>query len=93
MASKKLLKKDIDYLITDLIFDCYDCMEDHPEKDFSMYEQIINDIIVVKESLLERINHFDASIHGKSNAYFQLIKKDLVVSLTQAYEKLTQLGC
>ena len=93
MASKKDLKKDIDYLITDIIFDCYDCMEDHPERDFSSYEEVINEIMVVKEELLERINHFDSAVHGKSTQYFQLIKKDLITSITAAYDKLTKLGC
>jgi hypothetical protein len=93
MASKKNLKKDIDYLITDVMFDCYACMEEHPEKDFSAYEEIINEIIIVKEDLLERINHFDKSVHGNSHTYFVGIKKDLITSITEAYDKLTKLGC
>jgi hypothetical protein len=36
-------------------------MEEQPEKDFSRYEQIINDAIIMKEDLYERINHFDPS--------------------------------
>lgn len=93
MASKKNLKKDIDYLITDVILDCYACMEEHPEKDFSDYEGIINEIIIVKEDLLERINHFDAGKHGNSRNYFMEIKKDLITSITEAYSKLTKIGC
>jgi len=93
MASKKNLKKDIDYLITDVILDCYACMEEHAEKSFSAYEEIINEIIVVKEDLLERINHFDSSVHGRSRPYFVGIKKDLVKTINEAYDKLTSLGC
>lgn len=93
MASKKNLKKDIDYLITDVILDCYACMEEHPEKDFSAYEEIINDIIVLKDDLLERINKFSRVEHGKSRAYFLTIKKDLVKSISEAHDKLVMLGC
>jgi len=93
MASRRNLKKDIDYLITDLILDCYDCMEEHPEKDFSLYEQIINDAIILKEDLLERINHFTSPSSGTSKAYFLNLKKDLIVGVTQAYEKLKSIGC
>jgi hypothetical protein len=93
MASKKNLKKDIDYLITDVILDCYACMEEHPEKDFSAYEEIINEIIVMKEELVERINHFDPATHGNSRYYFMGIKKDLITGATAAYDKLTNLGC
>lgn len=93
MASKKNLKKDIDYLITDLILDCYACMEEHSEKSSSSYEEVINEIIVVKEDLLERINSFDRSVHGNSRVFFRGLKKDLITSLTEAYDKLTKLGC
>ncbi|TSA34416.1 MAG: hypothetical protein D4R64_11910 [Porphyromonadaceae bacterium] len=93
MASKKNLKKDIDYLITDVILDCYACMEEHPEKDFSAYEEIINEIIIVKGDLLDRINHFDLGNHGKSRPYFLGIKRDLVKNITAAHEKLIELGC
>jgi len=91
MASKKNLKKDIDYLITDVIVDCYARMDEHPEKDFSAYEEIINEIIMVKEDLVERINHFDSGIHGNSRNYFLQIKKDLIKNITEAYDKLTKL--
>jgi hypothetical protein len=93
MASKRNLKRDIDYLITDVILDCYACMEEHPEKDFSAYEEIINEIIVLKEDLLERINQFDKDTHGRSRAYFQTIKQDLVKTITEAHSKLIELGC
>lgn len=93
MASKRNLKKDIDYLITDVILDCYGCIEEHPEKDFSAYEEIINEIILMKEDLLERINHFDAGVHGNSRNYFMGIKKELITGITEAYDKLTRLGC
>ncbi len=93
MASRKDLKKDIDYLITDLILDCYACMEEHPEKDFSLYEQIINESILLKEDLIVRINHFDPGTNGNSRTYFLNIKKDLINSITQAYDKLKSVGC
>jgi hypothetical protein len=92
MASKKNLKKDIEYLISDVVFDCYALMDEHPEKDFSAYEEIINDIIVVKEDLVERINHFDPGVHGNSRNYFMAIKRDLITSITEAYDNLTKLG-
>jgi hypothetical protein len=93
MASKRNLKKDIDYLITDVIMDCYACMEEHSEKSSSAYEEIINEVMVLKEVLIERINHFDAGVNGNSRTYFLGIKKDLITSITEAYDKLTKLGC
>lgn len=93
MASRRILKRDINYVVTDLILDCYACMEEQPEKDFSDYEQIINEAIMLKEDLYERINRFDPSLHGSSREYFMTIRKDLFVTITQAYENLKSLGC
>ncbi|HBB92227.1 MAG: hypothetical protein A2X22_06665 [Bacteroidetes bacterium GWF2_49_14] len=93
MASRRNLKKDIDYLITDLIIDCYGCMEEHSEKDFSQYEQIINDAIILKEDLIERINQFSPGTSGGSKSYFLNLKRDLILGVTQAYDKLKSLGC
>jgi hypothetical protein len=92
MASKKNLKKDIDYLITDVIMDCYACIEEHPEKDFSSYEEIINEMIMMKEDLVERINHYDEGVHGNSRKYFLGIRKDLISSIAEASDKLTKFG-
>lgn len=93
MASKKNLKKDIDYLITDVILDCYACMEEHAEKNTSEYEEVINEIIVLKEDLLERINHFDSKINGNSFVYFRGIRKDLIAGIKEAYDHLSKLSC
>lgn len=93
MASKRHLKKDIDYLITEVILDCYACMEEHPDKDFSLYEGIINEVMDVKESLLEKINHFDPEVNGNSKVYFLGIKKDLVNQVSDIYGKLSKVGC
>jgi hypothetical protein len=93
MASRKNLKKDIDYLITEVIMDCYACIEEHPEKDLSEYEKIINEIVLLKDDLLDRINQFDRSVHGRSRSYFNAIKKDLVKTIMDARDKLLKIGC
>ncbi len=93
MASRRNLKKDIDYLIMDLIIECYGCMEEHSEKDFSQYEQIINEAIFLKEDLIERINKFTPGTPGGSRSYFLNLKRDLILGVTQAYDKLKSIGC
>ena len=90
MASRKDLKKDIDYFVFDVIADCYACINENPDQDFSGYEQIINDIIVLQEALLIRINQFDPSGGVSSRKYFQNIKADLAEGLKSAYESLEE---
>ncbi len=93
MASKKILKKDIDYLITEVILDCYACIEEHPERDLSAYEEIINEIIILKEEMIERINKFNRKADGNSRAYFRALKNDLILRITNSHQKLVDLGC
>ena len=91
MASRKNLKKDIDYLITELVADCYACIYENPDMDFSGLEEIINNAVSLREDLTSRINQFDNKTMGKSRPYFNDIKKDLVDGLTDNYKKLEKL--
>ena len=88
MASRKELKKDIDYLVFELIADCYGSIEENPEKDLSGFEQVINDAIELKDQLITRINQFDCKESPNSKAYFKAIKTDLTAGLQGGYEKL-----
>ncbi len=93
MASRKDLKKDIDYLIFELIADCYGSIYENPEMDLSAFEEIINDAIQLKEDLISKINQYDPSEAGNSRKYFKLVRAELVNGLKAGYEKLnTTLG-
>ncbi len=92
MASRKDLKKDIDYFVFDLISECYACINENPDKDFSGYERIINDIIELQDILLIRINQFDPKSGTRSRRYFHTIKKDLAEGLKKGYQALDALG-
>lgn len=88
MASRKNLKKDIDYLIFELIADCYGCIYENPDVDLSGFEVVINDAIQLKEDLIVRINKYDPATSGNSRRYFKSIRHDLVGGLKGGYEKL-----
>jgi hypothetical protein len=92
MASRKDLKKDIDYFVFDLVSDCYERMDENPDQDFSGYEQIINDIIDLQDNLLARINQYDSGKDSKSRKYFKEIKNDLAEGLKKGYEALESLS-
>lgn len=92
MASRKDLKKDIEYFVFDIISDCYSCINNNPDKDFSGYEQIINDIIDLHDTLLTRINQYDPKGGESSRKYFHKIKIELAEGLKKGYESLEALG-
>lgn len=91
MASKKNLKKDIDYLIFELIADCYGFIYENPDRDLSGFEGVINDAISLKEDLIARINHFDPEEQGRARLFFKEIRRDLVTGLKAGYEQLEKI--
>lgn len=90
MASRRLLKKDIDNLINELITDCYICIYEHSDKDLSGFELIINEAIVLRDDLLSRINHADKN-GDKTSAFYRELRKDLTLGLANSYQKLNGL--
>ena len=92
MASRKNLKKDIDYLVFELLAECYGCIYENPDMDLSGFEGVINDTIELKEDLLSRISQFDNSSEGKARSFFKTIKMDLLKGLNAGYEKLQKVS-
>lgn len=88
MASRKNLKKDIDYLVFELIADCYGFIYENPDMDLSGCEEIINDAIQLKEDLITRINQYDREEQGMPRNFFKTIRHDLIDGLKAGYEKL-----
>lgn len=88
MASRKNLKKDIDYLVFELIADCYGCIYENPDMDFSGFEGVINDAIQLKEELITKINQYDPDVQGRARIFFKSIRQELVNGLKGGYEKL-----
>lgn len=91
MASRKDLKKDIDYLVFELIADCYGCIYENPDMDLSGFEVVINEAIQLKEDLIIRINQFNPTESGNSRKYFRSVRHDLVNGLKGGYEKLNSI--
>ena len=91
MASRKDLKKDIDFFVFELISDCYDCIDENPDKDFSGFEAIINDIVDLQDELLAQINQYDTKSESNSKEYFKVIKNELTEGLKEGYLALEEL--
>lgn len=91
MASRKNLKKDIDYLIFELIADCYGFIYENPDQDLSGFEGVINDAIGLKEDLITRINQFDPNEQGRARPFFKEVRRDLIQGLKSGYEKLEKI--
>lgn len=76
MASIKNLKKDLNYIFSDLIEDCYVVQLENPEKS-DKAEEIIDEAITAFDDLVEKVNEKnvkDKKVHFK-NIFADLQKK------------------
>jgi hypothetical protein len=91
MASIRHLKKDIDYLVSQVVIDCflYNRFEGaQKEASYKIVEEILN----LGGELRKRINHTDDASDPKAlKNHYRLIGQDLLAGCDKAYNKLGKL--
>ena len=91
MASRRKLKKDIDFLTFEVISDCYNYIYLHPGNEEKVME-VIKETVANRNNLVARVNHPD----GKNNAkmvktYYKTIFSDLISNTDASFTKLSEL--
>lgn len=77
MASKRKLKKDINYLTFELIAECYTYQYFHKDIESSQIDAVAEKIIENRNELIGRINHIDGKDNQKLvKEYFRKVRKD-----------------
>jgi len=89
MASVKNLKKDINYVLSDIIEECYvwQMLQDDPKK-ADKAEKIIDEAIAIFDELIVKVN--DKNVENKK-AHYKAVKSELQTkgeSLLAKIEKL-----
>ena len=93
MANLRNLKKDIDYLVGQVVMDCFDYIYVTPGADSEGAYEIIGEVLVLRNKLRNRANHPD----GKDNPalikkHYHQIGLDLVQGCDKCYDKLGALA-
>jgi ATP adenylyltransferase/5',5'''-P-1,P-4-tetraphosphate phosphorylase II len=88
MASIKNLKKDINYTLGDLIEECYVYQLLNPKADSKASEAIIDETIVIFDSLIEKLN---AKGVENKKAHFKAINVELETKATELVAKINSL--
>lgn len=89
MASLRNLKKDINYLVDEVIGTCMlhkyaRGQQEHPELD-----QVIEEMVEYREELLNRVNNPDVKEKGKEmKAYYRSLLDELLEKVNSAFEKV-----
>lgn len=92
MASVRKLKKDIDYLIFEVISDCFTFGTLHPEDKADEVSSIISDAVNLRNDLIMRVNNPESTDNSKVlRSHFQQITKDLFIGVDQLCSRLSLL--
>lgn len=88
MASVQNLKKDLNYVISDIIEECYIWQLIHEETQSEKAEKLIDEAIQVFDDLIKRIN--TKKIENKK-LHFKAINQDLETKASDLIDKLAKL--
>lgn len=89
MASKKNLKKDISFLVDEVVGTCLMRMSAQEQKDQSEIENIIEEMIIFKEEMINKVNNPELSEEHKSlRAYYRAMREQIINHINEVFEKL-----
>ncbi|TYB70477.1 hypothetical protein ES677_11150 [Bizionia gelidisalsuginis] len=89
MANKRDLKKDINYVLGDIIEAVYVWQYTNTEKDPKASEAVIDEAIITFDELIEKVN--DRKVEDKK-AHFKAINTELEEKGRALIEKINNLG-
>jgi hypothetical protein len=93
MASVRELKKDIDYLVFEVISDGFVLSSIHPENKPDEVSAIISDAVNLRNDLIARVNNPDGKDNPKIlKAYYKAVEKDLMTGVDKLFTRLSKLS-
>src|SRR5512133_3465752 len=93
MSIKRDLKKDINYLVFEVISDCFAFAAMHPEKKTDKVDAIIADAVNLRNDLIARVNNPDGKDNPKIiRTYYQGVSNDLFAGVHSLFERLSDLS-
>jgi hypothetical protein len=93
MASVRELKKDIDFLIFEVISDCFVFSNLHPENKTDELTGLISDAVEFRNDLIARVNNPDGKDNPKIvKAYYKSVEKDLLQGVDKLFERLSTIS-
>ncbi len=93
MASLRNLKKDIDYLVFEVLSDCFIFSSIHPDNKSDELSAIISDSVAFRNDLIARVNNPDGKDNPKIlKSYYKTVEKDLVTGVDKLFDRLSSLS-
>ena len=93
MASVRELKKDIDYLVFEVISDCFTYSNIHSDNKSDELSTLISDVDEFRNDLIARVNNPDGKDNPKIvKTYYKTVEKDLLTGVDKLFERLSALS-
>jgi hypothetical protein len=93
MASVRELKKDIDYLVFEVVSDCLIYANIHNDENSQKISEIIEDAIELRNDLIARANQPDGKDNPKIvKLHYKTIRKDLFKGVDTLFDSLSSLS-
>jgi hypothetical protein len=92
MANIRNLKKDIDYLVYQVISDCFSAMSVTKEESVSdSLADIVSDAVKLRNGLFSKIKHKkDEKKPENLNKYYSKLRSELVKGIDTLFERLSK---
>ncbi len=92
MASKRRLKKEIDYMVSDLIMDCFTYTSLFQKPDDEQTLEIVQGTLILRNELRNLANHPERKDESESvKSFYDNIAKTLIGGVEEGYGKLETL--
>ncbi|MDD2583676.1 MAG: hypothetical protein WCR61_03635 [Bacteroidales bacterium] len=88
MASLRVIKKDIDYLVSEVISDCWTFLYINQENKAEDAVAIINDAVEFRDELFSRVNKPDKE---NVKAHYKAINRDLLTGVDAFFKRISDL--
>jgi hypothetical protein len=88
MANLRTIKKDIDFLLTEVISDCWTFMYVNNGQKEDLAVDIINAAVDLRNNMYIRVNHYDKTNAKKE---FKAINMDLLKSVDELFVRISKL--
>lgn len=93
MANLRELKKDIDYLVFEVVSDCLIYANIHNEDNSQKISEIIEDAIELRNELIARVNQPEDKHNPKTiKLHYKTIRKDLFTGVDKLFASLSSLS-
>jgi len=88
MASLRTLKKDIDFLVEEVISDCCTFMYVYPDKKREEAIQVIQDAVELRNKLYAEVNNPQ---DNPKKLYYKAINKELLEGVDALFQRISEL--